>query len=565
MNLLVNLSKFKLLLNKKDRNYFNIILIYQFLGSVLEAFGIALILPLLSIFLNQENQFIDFYSNLFGLEKDKLLISGLLIIIIFYFLKNLILGIIYKKVFNFAFKLQYFIKSTVYSDFINQKFKKFISKGSSNFMSVLSVDLNIFTQNFIIGLLVFLTEFFVILSVSIFLFIYEPFGFLALGLISFIFIFIFIKTFRKRINKLGDDKQIAEEKLQKILNNTINSFQALKIFGKEKFFEKKFNVFNYDSSYLYGKFNFFQHLPRLIFEVFVVFLMVSLVSVLYLKGYTFDQMFIKIAIFAAAAFRLMPSINRIVYCYQGIVFSEATLNKIIDFNTLNKNLKQNIKNFNQNFEELELKKINFKYKDKEIFKDLSIKIKKGEFIGVYGESGSGKTTFVNIISGLLEPENGEYCLNSKNIKVSNENWKNIFGYVPQFVNLIDDTLIQNITMCDPKEINYNLFNDVCNKMKIQELIDKYGKENIGERGIKISGGQFQRINLARALYHKPSVLIMDEATSALDNETERKILDTVLELNSKENLTVILISHKLENLKSCNRKFLLDNKNLIEQ
>ena len=146
-----------------------------------------------------------------------------------------------------------------------------------------------------------------------------------------------------------------------------------------------------------------------------------------------------------------------------------------------------------------------------------------------------------------------------------KNGGKIFGYVPQFVNLIDDTLIQNITMCDPKEINYNLLNEICAKMKIQELIDKYGNENIGERGIKISGGQFQRINLARALYHKPSVLIMDEATSALDNETERKILDTVLELNSKENLTIILISHKLENLKSCNRKFLLDNKNLIEQ
>jgi len=536
MNLLVNLSKFKLLLNKEDRKYLNIILIYQFLGSLLEAFGIALILPLLSIFLNQENQFTNFYSNLFGLENDKLLISGLLIIIIFYFFKNFLLGIIYKKVFNFAFKLQYFIKSTVYSDFINQKFKKFISKGSSNFMSVLSVDLNIFTQNFIIGLLVFLTEFFVILSVSIFLFIYEPFGFLALGLISFIFIFLFIKIFRKRINKLGEDKQVAEEKLQKILNNTINSFQALKIFGKEKFFEKKFNFFNFDSSYLYGKFNFFQHLPRLIFEVFVVFLMVSLVLVLFLKGYTFDQMFIKIAIFAAAAFRLMPSINRIVYCYQGIVFSEGTLNKIIDFNSSNKDLKKNTENFNQTFEKLELKKINFKYKDKEIFKDLSIKIKKGE-----------------------------YSLNSKNIKFINQNWKSIFGYVPQFVNLIDDTLIQNITMCDPKEINYNLLNEICAKMKIQELIDKYGNENIGERGIKISGGQFQRINLARALYHKPSVLIMDEATSALDNETERKILDTVLELNSKENLTIILISHKLENLKSCNRKFLLDNKNLIEQ
>ena len=565
MKLLVNLSKFKLLLNRKDRNHFNIILIYQFLGSVLEAFGIALILPLLSIFLNQTNQFTDFYSNLFGLDNNKLLISGLLIIIIFYFLKNFLLGIIYKKIFNFAFRLQYFIKSEVYSNFINQNFKKFISKGSSNFMSVLSVDLNIFTQNFIISLLVFLTEFFVILSISFFLIMYEPFGFLVLGLILSIFIFLFIKTFRKRINKLGDDKQIAEEKLQKILNNTINSFQAVKIFGKEDFFEKKFNFFNYDSSNLYGKFNFLQHLPRLIFEVFVVFLMVSLVSVLYLNGYAFDQMFIKIAIFAAAAFRLMPSINRIVYCYQGIVFSESTLNKIIDFNESNKDLKKNRKVFSHTFEDLELKKINFKYKDKEIFNDLNIKIKKGEFIGVYGESGSGKTTFVNIVSGLLESANGEYFLNSKNIKSINENWKNIFGYVPQFVNLIDDTLIQNITMCDPKDIDHKLFSDICEKMKIKELIDKYGNENIGERGIKISGGQFQRINLARALYHKPSILIMDEATSALDNETERKILDTVLEFNSKENLTVILISHKLENLKSCNRKFSLDNKNLIEQ
>ena len=563
-----NIKIFFNFLEKKERLNFYFIIFLQFIGSILEACGIALILPVLGIILGQEtNLFSNLLMNYDGIfnfsDKENLLILSIFVILIFFIFKNFILTFIYKKIFSFAYNTQYKIKSKIYSHFIKQNYQKFTEKGSSEMISTISVDLNIFTQNFVVALLIFLTEFFVLLMISLLLLIIEPNGFFLVSFITLIFIYIFMKFFKKKINSLGEKKEEFEERMQKIINNSLNSFQITKIHNKENFFLEKFNFYNKETSFLYGKFMFFQNVPRLFFEVLIIVLLTILIFIMMKLNYNFDEIFVKVAIFSAAAFRVMPSINRLSYTYQGIIFSSSTLLKISALSKEIKNTKEllNINNENRlklsNFNnELHLQNIFFKYGEKPILNNLNLKIKKGQAVGIYGVSGGGKTTLINIIAGLVSPDEGKILLDGKEVKVDNSDWQNFIGYVPQSVNLLDDTIINNITFCENNKNDDEFLIDVAKQAQILELIKDSGNKNVGERGLRISGGQLQRLSIARALYKKPSILIFDEATNALDESTEKKVFDTIYSLKGK--VTLILISHNLNNLNKCDLKFKLN-------
>ncbi len=568
-----NLEIFLKFLEKKQKIKFYFIIFLQLIGSILEAFGIALILPILGIILGQEtNLFSGFLNNIIStysfINKEFLLIISIITILLFFLLKNSILVFIYKKIFTFAYEIQQMIKSKVFYHFINQNYNKFTEKGSSKMISTISVDLNIFTQNFVVSLLIFLTELFVLIMISLLLLIIEPSGFFLVASITLLFVFIFLKFFKKKLHSLGEEKEAYEERMQKIINNSLNSFQITKIHNKEEFFLKKFDIFNKKSSFLYGKFMFFQNIPRLFFEILIIILLVVLIFVMIKLNYTFDNIFIKVAIFSAAAFRVMPSINRLTYTYQGIIFSTSTLDKIsslaneINDTTIRKEKNKTTNKKNIEFEnEILLKNISFNYGNNKVLKNLDLEIKKGQAIGIYGDSGGGKTTLVNLISGLIKQDSGSVIIDNKEVNIDNSEWQKIIGYVPQNINLLDDTIINNITFSDDNSYDTEFLDIISNQSQISDFIKLHGKKKIGERGLRMSGGQLQRLSIARALYKKPSIIIFDEATSALDSETEKKVFDTIYSL--KRNKTLIIISHNVKNLDRCDFKFKLENGVLI--
>tara|TARA_B100000989_G_C19533184_1_gene471643 strand:+ start:18599 stop:20332 length:1734 start_codon:yes stop_codon:yes gene_type:complete len=564
-----NLEIFLRFLEKKQKFKFYFIIFLQLIGSILEAFGIALILPILGIILGQDtNLFSGFFKNITSsyiyINKEYLLIISIITILSFFILKNSVLIFVYKKIFTFAYEIQQIVKSKVYTHFINQKYYKFTEKGSSKMISTISVDLNIFTQNFVVSLLIFLTELFVLIMISLLLLIIEPSGFFLVAFITSLFVFIFLKFFKKKLHSLGEEKEIYEERMQKIINNSLNSFQITKIHNKEKFFIKKFDMFNKESSFLYGKFMFFQNIPRLFFEILIIILLSVLIFIMIKLNYTFDDIFIKVAIFSAAAFRVMPSINRLTYTYQGIMFSSSTLDKISSLaNEINeiKNVKEKNNSINKKIiefkDELLLKNICFNYGNNEVLKNLDLKIQKGQAIGIYGESGGGKTTLVNLISGLIKQDSGSVFVDNNEVNIDNSEWQKLIGYVPQNINLLDDTLINNITFSDDESYDNDFLEMISNQSQITDLIKSHGNKKIGERGLRMSGGQLQRLSIARALYKKPSILIFDEATSALDLETEKKVFNTIYSLKRKK--TLIIISHNIKNLDECDVKFRLEN------
>jgi len=279
-----------------------------------------------------------------------------------------------------------------------------------------------------------------------------------------------------------------------------------------------------------------------------------------------------LALFAAAAFRILPSLTRIMTSIQNIIFFKPAIDTIYKEFGLKSNIENNFKN-NKNklplANEISLKNINFRYSDKDpiLFKNINFKIKCGTTIGLIGESGAGKTTLINIILGLIRPNSGSIEIDGANIEENIKNWQNQIGYVPQDIYLSDDTIKNNIAFALPDEkINKQAVDRAVNNSKLKDLIESLSKgieTKIGEFGDRISGGQRQRIAIARALYTNPKVLILDEFTNSLDLNTEEKIINEVNSLKGEK--TIIMIAHRLSTLKHCDYIYKLDRDGISQE
>ena len=278
-----------------------------------------------------------------------------------------------------------------------------------------------------------------------------------------------------------------------------------------------------------------------------------------------------IAAFSASAFRIIPSMNRIltslmVFRYSlpsiGIVYDE--LNKTDEINNSKKfNHVEKISFNNQ----ILLDSVFFSYEkeDSPTLENIKFEIKKNQFIGIVGPSGAGKSTLVDLILGLLKPDRGKVLVDGNDIHMLNRSWQKIIGYVPQDIYLTDDSIKKNIALgLNDNEIDEILINKCIIAAQLEKFIEQLdnGLDTfVGERGVRISGGQLQRIGIARALYNRPLILVLDEATSSLDIETEKKVMDGINQL--KGSMTIISISHRLSTVKDCDKIITLDNGKII--
>tara|TARA_B100000767_G_C19685407_1_gene501527 strand:- start:370 stop:1236 length:867 start_codon:yes stop_codon:yes gene_type:complete len=277
--------------------------------------------------------------------------------------------------------------------------------------------------------------------------------------------------------------------------------------------------------------------------------------------------------FSIAAIRLFPSVNQIVSGISHIRFGRPVVSllyndlKNIDEKTFD--FEHKILNQAPPFSSIELKDVSFSYpsRDFKVIEGLSLKIKKGDSVGLIGPSGSGKTTLLDILLGLIKVNSGEVFLNGKDLNKSFNEWRSHVAYIPQNIFIIDDTVCRNIALgvtdelVDPIRLNNSI-----NQSKLRELVNQMpdGIDTLlGEAGIQLSGGQRQRIALARAFYHNREVLVMDEATSALDNETEAEIVNEIK--NLKGNKTLIVIAHRLSTVKHCDYIYRIEKGKIVEQ
>lgn len=554
-----------IIIGTKNLKKFFLLSILTVIAALFEAFSIGLILPIISIintsdFSNYPNYLKSFIQILEISNYYSLVIIFFIFVIIIFFLRFFIF--LYSDLYKIKFHsfIRVYIIKKIFKNYINSNYYFFLKNNSSSLIKNIINESNVFCDKYIFGLLYILTDFFNLFFIILLLMLYnfKITSFVLVG--SLLLSFGYIFSLRKRINLLSKKRSADESELFKIVSETFNSIKDIKIYQTENFFLRKIDPVINSSIENYKKLFLFQSFPKPLFELILLifFLIFIFISIFFLNE-NINSIFSTFALFGAASFRILPSVSRIIQGFQDVRFSNESKN-IIRSNILELNNNNNLEvnNFifdkkKDSFNEIVLTAKNFGYSDSILFKDVSFEVKKNQCIGIVGESGVGKSTLVNTIMGLLQFKDVNLVYRINNQTIKNRKITGLFAYVPQSTFLLDDDVVSNITFgINKSDINFDLLNKVIIDSELTEFINNLPNKmqtRLGDKGNNISGGQIQRISLARALYRNSEILILDEFTNQLDNVTEKKILSTIN--NLKKEKTIIIVSHKNEPMQLC--------------
>ena len=311
-------------------------------------------------------------------------------------------------------------------------------------------------------------------------------------------------------------------------------------------------------------------MPRYFLELGTVIFVLALVYLITWKGENIENLLPEFALYFGSFLRMLPIFTKLMNNFQTLKFGKTVVNtlhkeyyserKVLD----DKSVNNTPLNFNKN---ISFKKVFFKYPSKKDYtlKDLNLNFKQGDVIGILGATGSGKTTFLNLLTGLIKPTNGEILCDNTNIISNNINWRKKLSYVTQKTFLTDDSIRNNIIFGENENFKIQKFKETLKLSNLDKLIDKLPdgvNTVVGEGGVKLSGGQVQRISIARALYNSPEILVFDEPTNSLDEETEKKIISEIFELKGK--CTIFLVTHNRQLTTKCDQTYLVEKKTLVK-
>lgn len=531
-----------------------IILIFLFsLLSFLEILGIGLIIPLISLlFKETSNPFIDFLNTKLNFElhlNDLFITYFLLFFILVYFVKTLILIYVINKKNKIAFDLQKKFSNSIFIYFLNLPYKKFINQHSSNLLKIITQTTGSATSAFILPIILITSEVFIIIFISTLLMAIDVVTTSFIILIFFCGMFIISKIAKKKNFSFGTISEVYQAKRVKSLVETIRSYKEILIYGKLNFFSKNFINNSNKNITAIGKHTSWLEYPRALLEFLIIFCAIIFLIILFYNDMSTKEIITKIGIFVLAGLRLLPSSARITNAVNSIRFGKhsfETIYKILNKKKFRKR-KEVKKKYSLN-KNIMFKNVSFFHnKDKKdyVIKNLNFEIKKNQITGIFGESGSGKSTIINLILGFIDPYKGKILIDGKNHKEIKYEFINNIGYVPQETFLLDQSLKENIAFGEHKnEINLTKLKKSLVHADIYDFVQKLPRNFntiTGENGVRISGGEKQRIGIARALYNSPEILIFDEPTSSLDKNTEQKVLNTIKKL--KKTKTIIIVSH----------------------
>ena len=552
------------ILSKRQKYFFFFTNFLIFFGALLEMLGISLIIPAVTLILDStKKDLILNYFQYFEKINTENLLMYFLIFMIFFFLFKFFFSIflIYLQG-NLIRSLQLNISAKVFQSFSNLSFVSFLEKKSSELIKNMNIEIQYFAIA-IRSVFLIITESLVILTIGTLLLIYN-FQITVLVLAIFTIIFLCLKYFTgNKLNIISKEREIIENKIIKNLQNFFSLQKEIKIYEKNNFFfQKHFESLKSFSKILKSQYIIVQF-PRYILELITFFIFVYLIIYYNFFSNEKENLIPTLALYGISTFRLLPSINRLINGVNDFKFYGPSINILKNEVDPNINLKKIFEKYNETNDQLNfnnyflLDKISFGYKNNnKVLEKFSFKFFKGEKVGILGESGSGKTTLINIITGLLTPSEGkilvdDILLSKQNIKA----WQNNIGYVPQNVVLMDDTIRNNIAFgIKDNQIDDRIIKSTLIKANLSFFVnslDQGANTMIGELGNSLSGGQLQRIGIARALYKKSKILILDEATSSLDEKTEMKIIEEIFSIDDE--ITIITVTHRKENLKFCDK------------
>ena len=560
------MKKLNKVLNKSQKLKTIVLTLFLFFGMILEVLSLGILIPIITLLLSSEDNLthIPLMENLYEfipfIKENTVLFFSALILIVFSFKSIYLIYLNYRKN-RFISNIVKYVSDKLYKNILSRDYNFHVKRNSAETIRNLQSDIHFFTI-YLESYISLIIEIGLAVSVLVFLIIVEPFG----SIITFLFLIItsgiYFRIIRKRVADYGEKRQEVDFKKNKTIIESLNGIKDIKILNIGGTFLKKFNEITKEFANINTNYTTISQFPRYMLELISIYGIFILMFVLIFQNQDSNYIITTLGIFVAGIFRLIPNVNKIIVSLQNLKYSLPSLNSIILELNSNVILNNNYsKRKNKLTASIRLNNISFNYDDKEnILKNLNLEIKKGEVIGISGESGSGKSTLADILMGIQKPTSGQILVDGKNI---NQNPINI-GYVPQKVFFIDGNIKQNIgfgisdSLIKISKVNKCI--EISQLTKFINSLDKGVYTEIGENGLMISGGQQQRIGIARAFYRDPEVLVLDESTSALDDKTQDEFLNFLKTLKGK--ITMILISHQLKKVNFCDKKYKVEKGNL---
>ena len=564
------ISKLKVLLDKKQKRQMVGIVILMLIGGVLESLGIAMIAPVMQVVIDpqkvEESKILSGIYNLFNLSSTTQLAALIMVALILVFvIKNIFLYFMNVVQLRFVYTNQFATSRRMMINFMQRPYEYYLNADTTVIQRNITSDVNNLYA-LILSCLQLISEIIVFVCLVAILLSQDARMTLTIATLLVIVLLV-IKYFIKPVMvKAGQDNQDYYSGLYKWIYESVTGIKEIKVAAKENYFINGYADCGAGYVNAVQKYNLYNSTPRLLIETIAIAGMVGYMLVVMLSGTSITTLLPQLTVLAAAAARLLPSANRINNYLTSIAYFEPFLDNVSD--NLQSEIHDESISYNSDdyrvkttVEKLTVKKtirmedITYKYPgtDKLILDKATMEIPVGKSVGIVGTSGAGKTTIVDVLLGLLEPENGKILADGVDVNTNYQEWLKNIGYITQTIFMTDSTIRKNVAFGVPDdEIDDN---KVWQALK-EAALDEYVKElpegldtQIGERGIRLSGGQRQRIGIARALFEDPEVLVLDEATSALDNDTEAAIMDSINRLHGRK--TLVIIAHRLQTIEKC--------------
>ena len=558
----ITLKKIKNLIDPKFKSKLVFYFFFAVLLIFLEVIGIALLFPIVKFITDGE----FLYKSIITINEENFLFFSSIFLFSVFAIKNLVFVFLNFLQFKFLGNIHLDLSYKLIKNYLEMQYKYFVKSNTSimyknidevqGFITYLNALLNV-----IIEILITVAIFILLLKVN---FIFTIIASLLILFVSLIFYY----STKLKLSLYSKERVSFSRKFLKEMLETFNSIREIKTYKKENKF-LNLNIFNLSKQINISiKTNIIKVIPKPIFEQSFVLLICIFLIFLGFSNIALIDTLPTLSIFMAAAVKLIPSGNKILNQYQLIRYHKISLeilNSELKKHYLSDKLEKNKSRYLEDFEldSINIKNVDFSYKDRKIFENLNLEFNKGKIYGIIGPSGSGKTTLANLLLGLLKQNNGEILVNNK-YKLD-EIKNNYQSLLPQKIFMFDNTIKSNIAFdYSTKNINEIKLEESITKSKLKEFIhnlDNNLDEVVGENAIKLSGGQAQRLAIARAIYHDAQLIIFDEPTSSLDKENEKEIFESISSL--KNNKILIVISHSDEITKYIDHKITIKNKDVI--
>jgi len=551
-----------------NKYYSNLFILFCliFLSVFFEILGVGSIFFVVAVISGQIKGEIAKYiidtANYFNLDEINFI---LILFVLCFIIKALFYLIFYFYQFKTTSSINSSLSTNLFFRYLNTDYNFYLKRNSSSLMRNVNDLINMYVGKIVIPSMYVILDIFILFGLLILLLFVDYKSVIILSIIYFFFSFIYYLTIKNKLKKFSEKLIYLRKKILETSQNSFQGIKSLKIFSKEKKFiefYKKYVTDYYNST---RHQSFLIVVPKQFIELITILSFTILIFIFLNQYNDLNEAIAYLVLYATAAIRILPSVNRLLTNVQVLRTGTPILNTLSkEIKNLPKIIHNDKKIEKFKFEkEIEFKNLSFSYDDKNIvLDDINIKFKKNSQIGIVGKTGSGKSTVLDLILGLLKPSKGSIKVDDLSISSSLKDWQNIIGYVPQNVFILDESLKNNITLSFDEAYDDISYIKSKKLSQLDEFLKSRDHEFLGEQGSRLSGGQRQRIGIARALYRNPEIIIFDEATSSLDVNTENQIIDDVNKL--KGDRTIIIVSHKINTLQNCDHIYEIKDKKIIK-